>query len=76
MSTDPSRQPAIDKVVTLRSLLSPPSQNPTNDAFQYHFITSLWRVNAFVTVFLQPDFAAQVTVQRDEKQMENNYRGL
>lgn len=65
---------AVDKVVTLQSLLSPSSQNPTNGAFQYHFITNLQRANAFVTAFLQPDFAAQV--QRHEKQMENNYRGL
>lgn len=74
MSTDPSRQCAVDKVVTLQSLLSPPSQNPANGAFQCNFITNLQRANAFVTPFLQPDFAAQV--QRHEKQMENNYRGL
>lgn len=74
MLTEPQGKGAVDKVVTLQSLLSPSSQNPANGAFQYNFIKNLQRADVFVTAFLQPDFAAQV--QRHEKQMENNYRGL
>lgn len=60
----------------MHALVPKTSQNHTNAAFQYHFKRSLQRANAFVTVFLRPNFAAKVTVQRNKQQMENNYRGL